>query len=211
MRITSGSYRGRRIACPPGVIRPAMDRMRESLFSALGPIEGLSFLDLFSGSGVMGLEAASRGAAGIRLVEKDIGKKRVMLQNIAIADQDIRISFMPVERFIRSWKEHFDIIYLDPPFDYRYKLQLLENLLSSRLLTPTTRILIHYPREDNLPDRIKPAARISGTVAASSTNAVGSPAIVANAAGADGLIRTDRREYGRSWVGWYVPENSSPA
>ena len=182
MRITSGLYRGRRVACPPGVIRPAMDRMRESLFSALGPIEGRSFLDLFSGSGVMGLEAASRGAVSIRLVEKDTGKKRVILQNLEIAEQDIRISFMPVERFIRSWKASFDIIYLDPPFDYRYKLQLLEQLAASRLLKPTTRILIHYPREDDLPGQIAAAT------------AAGRP-----------LIRTDRREYGRSWVGWYEP------
>ena len=57
MRITGGKYRGRRIVCPPGVIRPAMDRMRESLFSILGNLEGISFLDLFSGSGLVGEKA----------------------------------------------------------------------------------------------------------------------------------------------------------
>jgi 16S rRNA (guanine966-N2)-methyltransferase len=54
MRITGGEYRGRIVKCPPGVIRPAMDRMRESLFSILGNLEGKSFLDIFSGSGVVG-------------------------------------------------------------------------------------------------------------------------------------------------------------
>lgn len=181
MRITAGTYRSRRVACPPGVIRPAMDRMRESLFSSLGPIEGRSFLDIFSGSGIMGLEAASRGARPVRLVEKDTGKKQVMLQNLAIADQHIPICFMSAERFIQAWRERFDIIYLDPPFDYAHKQELLERLASSRLLNPTTRILIHYPREDKLPENIPP--RKKGIQ----------------------LQRTDLRKYGRSWVGLYEP------
>jgi 16S rRNA (guanine966-N2)-methyltransferase len=74
MRITGGQYRGRVVKCPPGVIRPAMDRMRESLFSILGSLEGMSFLDMFSGSGVVGLEAASRGAKPVHVVEKDFKK-----------------------------------------------------------------------------------------------------------------------------------------
>ena len=60
MRITGGRYNGRTVKCPKGIIRPAMDRMRESMFSILGPMDGLSYLDLFSGSGSVGLEAASR-------------------------------------------------------------------------------------------------------------------------------------------------------
>ncbi len=71
MRVTGGMYRGRRIDCPPGDIRPAMDRMRVSLFAVLGDLSGTSFLDLFSGSGVIGVEAASRGAAPVVLVERD--------------------------------------------------------------------------------------------------------------------------------------------
>ena len=77
MRITGGKYRSRVVKCPPGVIRPAMDRMRESMFSILGDLRDLSFLDVFSGSGVIGLEAASRGSTDIQLVELDSGKKKV--------------------------------------------------------------------------------------------------------------------------------------
>ena len=64
MRITGGRYCGRKVIIPQGEleIRPAMDRMRESLFAILGPLDGISFCDLFSGSGCVGLEAASRGA-----------------------------------------------------------------------------------------------------------------------------------------------------
>ena len=78
MRITGGQYVRRNIICPPGIIRPAMDRMRESLFSILGPLDGTSFLDLFSGSGCVAIEAASRGASPIHLVEGDRGKKETI-------------------------------------------------------------------------------------------------------------------------------------
>ena len=71
MRITGGELRGRIIKCPDGIIRPAMDKMRESVFSILGDLSGKSFLDLFSGSGTIAIEACSRGADFIELVEKD--------------------------------------------------------------------------------------------------------------------------------------------
>ena len=83
MRITGGKYCRRNVACPPGVIRPAMDRMRESLFSILGDLSGLSFLDLFSGSGCVAIEAASRGASPIHLVEMDRGKKETIEKNLS--------------------------------------------------------------------------------------------------------------------------------
>ena len=77
MRITGGKYCGRKVIIPNGEleIRPAMDRMRESLFAILGPLDGVSFCDLFSGSGCVGLEAASRGAKLVHLVEMDRAKK----------------------------------------------------------------------------------------------------------------------------------------
>ena len=100
MRITGGIYRGRRIDCPPGVIRPAMDCMRESLFSILGDLSGESFLDLFSGSGCVGIEAASRGAATVHLVEKDKLKLATIKANISfVKDCDIKVFLTDVMRF----------------------------------------------------------------------------------------------------------------
>mgnify|MGYP001554263649 CR=1 FL=1 len=174
MRITAGTYRSRRVACPPGIIRPAMDRMRESLFSILGPIAGMSFLDVFSGSGIMSLEAASRGASRIHLVEKDKGKRNVLLKNLEIAQENISCSFLPAERFIRSWKEAFDIIYLDPPFDYPQKERLLKMISSSSILKDDSRVLIHFPKEDKIPSEIQR------------------------------LICTDERSYGRSQLRFYT-------
>ena len=84
MRITGGVLRGRKIDCPVGIIRPAMDKMKESVFSILGDIEEHSFLDLFSGSGSIALEASSRGANPVVLVEKDKIKFNTIKKNIQI-------------------------------------------------------------------------------------------------------------------------------
>ena len=88
MRITGGVLKGRSIKCPDGIIRPAMDKMKESVFSILSDITDLSFLDLFSGSGSIALEASSRGANPVTLVEKDrikidIKAKKLILEEKA--------------------------------------------------------------------------------------------------------------------------------
>jgi 16S rRNA (guanine966-N2)-methyltransferase len=161
MRITGGTLRGRQVLCPPGVIRPAMDRMRESLFSILGALPGYSFLDLFSGSGMMALEAHSRGASPVRAVERDKGKREVILKNFNLANDSISLSLMPVERFVVQWKQEFDIIYLDPPFDYRFKMDLLKKLAKSKLIHTETKVLIHFPMEDELEDKIESRLELS--------------------------------------------------
>lgn len=106
MRVTGGEYGGRRIAVPPGEIRPAMDRMRESLFSILtsgyGTLEGLTVLDLFSGSGSMALEALSRGARSAVLVERDRGKAAVIRANLAhVQAARWRLVIAPAERYVK--------------------------------------------------------------------------------------------------------------
>ncbi|GHV71251.1 hypothetical protein AGMMS49928_22220 [Spirochaetia bacterium] len=101
MRITGGILRGRQVKVPEGIIRPAMDRMRESVFGVLGDLTGMSFLDLFSGSGIIALEAASRGAAPVEAVEADRLKRKTLLENAALAPQGIRCRFMAAELYIR--------------------------------------------------------------------------------------------------------------
>lgn len=153
MRITGGSLSGRRVVCPPGTIRPAMDRMRESLFSTLGDLTALSFLDLFSGSGLVALEAYSRGARPVLLVEKDPGKRRVILENLAGLDPAPRLLVQPVERFIARNRTPYELVYLDPPFSYRFKDDLLRRLTRSRTVARETRILIHAPSAEVLAQR----------------------------------------------------------
>ncbi|MDR2103944.1 MAG: RsmD family RNA methyltransferase [Treponema sp.] len=178
MRITGGILGGRRIAVPEGIIRPAMDRMRESVFSILGDISHCSFLDLFSGSGIIALEAASRGAAPIEAVEMDPLKRKTLLKNVSISPVRIRCRFMAVELYIKRAKTAFDIIFCDPPFPYKFRGALIRDIALSPLMGEGSRLLIHRPREEKygeLPEH---------------------------------LNSEDRREYGRSVVDFFVRVNN---
>jgi len=148
MRITGGKYRGRRIVCPPGVIRPAMDRMRESLFSILGNLEGISFLDLFSGSGLVGIEAASRGAAPVHLVEMDRGKKSTITQNLEMVETEHRLFLMRVEKFIKLARRRYTIVYADPPFPMPGKQELTAAISGAGLVAQEGLFIIHHPAEE---------------------------------------------------------------
>lgn len=181
MRITGGKLKGRIIKCPDGIIRPAMDRMRESVFSILGDLDGKSFLDLFSGSGTIAIEAVSRGAAHVELCEKDKIKVNTVLENVSIAEKEVGVKiqchFMPVEYFIKRCKSSFDLIFFDPPFPYKYHAQLIEQADKNNMLNPTGTILVHRPEEHFMPDTI------------------------------GRLTRTDQRVYGRSIVDFYTYVN----
>lgn len=148
MRITGGLYRGRVITCPPGEIRPAMDRMRESLFSILGNISHQSFLDLFSGSGLVGIEAASRGAEPVHLVEMDGGKRKTILGNISFVESDIKLFLANVLRFLPQAKRRYDIIYADPPFPMKGKQKIAQLVADHTILEPEGLFIIHYPAEE---------------------------------------------------------------
>ena len=174
MRITGGRLRGRTVQCPPGEIRPAMDRMRESLFSMLGDLEGRSFADLFSGSALVGLEAYSRGAWPVVLVEKDRAKRAVIEDNLHDLEPRPRVYVEPVERFVQRAREHFSIVYLDPPFPYAYKADILARVAKSGLVAPETLVIMHAPRRDRLES---PSPR---------------------------LILQDKRSYGNSQLWWYT-------
>ena len=177
MRITGGKLKGRIIKCPDGVIRPAMDRMRESVFSILGDLTGKSWLDLFSGSGTIALEAVSRGATQVELCEKDKIKVNTVLENVKIAESEcgvkVQCHFMPVEYFIKRCKKSFDFIFFDPPFPYKFHEQLVKEAGKKNMLNPDGIILVHRPEEHSMPDEI------------------------------GRLHRTDKRVYGRSIVDFY--------
>ncbi len=195
MRITGGSLRGRTVVCPPGIIRPAMDRMRESFFAILGDLDGLSFLDLFTGSGCIGLEAYSRGAYPVRCVEKDGGKREIIFKNLSLAERRIELSIMPAERFVKAWKESFDRIFLDPPFDYPFKAELLRRLLESRLVQAGSQIFMHFPDDDDIPAEIRALGTGSDPSTLGTLEAAGRR-----------LIMERQKLYGRSVLNFYRVE-----
>ncbi len=149
MRITGGQYLRRNIVCPPGVIRPAMDRMRESLFSILGDLTGCSFLDLFSGSGCVAIEAASRGASPIHLVEMDRGKKATIEKNLSFVNEEKHLFMMDAGRYIASCLLQYDIVYADPPFPMDGKVELAEKIAAKHIVKSGGLFIIHYPAEES--------------------------------------------------------------
>jgi 16S rRNA (guanine(966)-N(2))-methyltransferase RsmD len=157
-----------------------MDRMRESVFAVLGDISGLSFLDIFSGSGIIALEAASRGAVDLEAVEMDGQKRKTLLENVSISPVRITCRFMAAELYVKRAKRGFDIIFCDPPFPYRFKWELIEHIAASPLVKNGSRLLLHRPRQDF---RENPPPF---------------------------LVREDRREYGRSVVDFFRGLKSDP-
>jgi 16S rRNA (guanine(966)-N(2))-methyltransferase RsmD len=134
-----------------------MDRMRESVFATLGDMSELSFLDLFSGSGVIALEAASRGASTIDAVEKDAVKRKTLLENVAMSPVRINCHFLAVELYVRRAKDQrsFDLIFCDPPFSYSFKWELVKAIAVSPLMSSASRLVLHRPREDRPPESLE--------------------------------------------------------
>ena len=133
---------------PPGTVRPTMDRMRESIFGMLGPLDGVRFLDLFGGSGAVALEAASRNAELVVTVERDRRNEKVLRENISLANETVEAVFLPAEQYVKRGSEAFDIIYVDPPFDYGHSADLLSRIGRSRLVHSGTLVLIHHPGDE---------------------------------------------------------------
>lgn len=120
MRIIAGQFRGRRLTTPPGNdTRPTADRVRESLFSILGPLPGARVLDLFAGSGALGLEALSRGAATATFVERAPAALKAIRANLAALEATARVHDRDVVAFVRDASQAggpYDLVFLDPPY-----------------------------------------------------------------------------------------------
>jgi 16S rRNA (guanine966-N2)-methyltransferase len=131
IRIIAGDYRGRRleVADRPG-LRPTPDRVRETLFNWLGQrLDGLSCLDLFSGSGALGFEAASRGAARVVMVENDRAAFQALKTALAaIGAKQVELVFGDAFDFLGNSREEFDVVFLDPPFGQNALASALERL-----------------------------------------------------------------------------------
>lgn len=122
-RIVAGAGRGRPLGVPAGRgTRPTSDRAREALFSTLGglvDLAGARFLDLYAGSGAVGLEALSRGAGEVVLVENDAGAARMIGDNMtALGLPGARVVRDSVERFLETTPEAFDVVFADPPYEH---------------------------------------------------------------------------------------------
>jgi 16S rRNA (guanine966-N2)-methyltransferase len=153
LRIIGGRHRGRRLRFPGGVaIRPTPDRVRETLFNWLQPrIVGARVLDLFAGSGALGLEALSRGAAHATFLEVDRSAAGA-IETLAREWHEVSVAVECVDALQwlarRQPAEKFDIVFVDPPFDAKLQAAVLEALDSRQLLAPDARVYVeHRARE----------------------------------------------------------------
>ena len=131
MRIVGGKFRSRRLRIParPG-LRPTPDRVRETLFNWLGQdLQGLACLDLFAGSGALGFEAASRGAARVVMVERDrVALAALEKSRAELSAGEVEIVAGDAEHYLARSRERFDVVFLDPPFRANILPELLEKL-----------------------------------------------------------------------------------
>jgi 16S rRNA (guanine966-N2)-methyltransferase len=156
MRIIAGEFRGRRLQAPRGQgIRPTSDRAREALFNVLEhgtpPVRGARFLDLFSGTGAVGLEAHSRGADEVVLVENDRVALQLAQANLARlgSPASVRLLARDATR-LGPAPRRFDLVFLDPPYRSSLAGAALENLLRHGWLGADARIVVELATTDDL-------------------------------------------------------------
>jgi 16S rRNA (guanine(966)-N(2))-methyltransferase RsmD len=157
MRIIAGKYRSRTLAAPTGLLtRPTSDRLRETLFNVLAPrISGASFMDLYAGSGAVGMEALSRGAAHVEFVERAEPALRVLRSNLARLGltAGFRLHTGGAGAVLRKMKPAaaFDVVFLDPPYDaaqeYAATLGLLGGAATGLLADGAMVIAEHRKKE----------------------------------------------------------------
>ena len=118
MRVVAGEFKGRRLVAPRGTrTRPTADRVREALFSMLGDVSGARVLDLYAGSGALGIEALSRGAESAIFVERDRAALTALGRNLEATGARGEVRRQDVARFLARPEGTFDLVFCDPPYD----------------------------------------------------------------------------------------------
>lgn len=157
MRILSGIFKGRPIEAPKG-IRPTQDTVRKSLFDILGDLRGCAVLELCAGSGSVGLEAASRGAAEVVFIENNYHNLAVLRKNIeGLKATGCSLYGQDAQQAVRRLHERgrvFDLVFLDPPYYTDLAKKLLQILGAYDIVAPTGQIIAQHFKKDCMPEKI---------------------------------------------------------
>ncbi len=188
MRITGGQLRGRSVQCPEGLaVRPTASKVRQAFFNILSErIDQASFLDLFAGSGLMGFEAASRGAGLVTFVEESKKQALSIRKSIQLFEKELTqasegtFSAEVVISDVRKVWPHingfsYNIVFADPPYKKKYGEKILEGIMSHNLLADGGLIVLEHMRDDPQ----SPGMNLSG------------------------LSRVDYREYGQTALSFF--------
>lgn len=157
MRVITGTAKGRRLITPEGndIVRPTSEKVKEAIFSAIQfDIEGRRVLDLFAGSGQLGIEALSRGAESAVFIDASSTSVDIIKKNLEATDLEnkARVIRGDYKVFLNSCKDAFDIIFLDPP----YNKGLLEDALQSvvKIASDYAVIICEHPIDARLDDKV---------------------------------------------------------
>lgn len=150
MRVTGGALGGRRLRVPRRGVRPTSDRVRESTFSILGDVTDFGVLDLFAGSGVLGVEALSRGARDAVFVERSPAALEIVrrnLEDLGLAERSrtLRMDASRAVRRLGAEGARLDLVFVDPPYEDDVE-PLLRLLASSGILAPQGRVVLERRR-----------------------------------------------------------------
>ena len=161
MRIIAGKARGKKLKTPDGDhIRPTLDRIRENIYNMIGTgIRGSVFLDLFSGTGAMGIEALSRGANKVYFVDSDRRSYELTQYNIKSArlEENALIYNMEAERALEQFESQgvkFDIIFLDPPYNKGIVQKILQQLEKYNIMQDEGTAIVETDRSEETPESI---------------------------------------------------------
>jgi 16S rRNA (guanine966-N2)-methyltransferase len=161
VRIIAGEFRGRRLVSPRGrSIRPTADRVREAIFNIISMhLAGARVLDLYAGTGALGLEALSRGAAGAVFIDQDAAAVRLIHENIrrcGVRDRT-RVIHQPISQALkilaagRGGPELFDMVFLDPPYGKGLLQAVLIELTELEIVAPECRAIAEHHDSESLP------------------------------------------------------------
>jgi len=159
MRIIAGGLRGRDLGTVPEGVRPTADRVRESLFSVLGSVEGLRVLDLCAGTGALGLEAHSRGADAVLFVERSRSVARALsarLSDLGLAGEpslriEVADALTAIEKLAEASEPAFDLVFFDPPYAASDREGILAALFASPVAAPRATVVVEGSRRHPLP------------------------------------------------------------
>ncbi|HEV2835883.1 MAG TPA: 16S rRNA (guanine(966)-N(2))-methyltransferase RsmD [Pyrinomonadaceae bacterium] len=159
MRVIAGQFKGRNLKSPPSMdVRPTSDRLRETLFNVIaGRVPGARFLDLCAGTGAVGIEALSRGAAHATFVDRSRRSCQLIEANLELCkvpEEQRDIYCSEVIEFVKQSGDHeWDIIFLDPPYNMNY-LRIVDLLASSTILSDSGLLIVEHHHKTKLPESI---------------------------------------------------------
>lgn len=151
MRVVAGEFKGRRLHAPRGArTRPTADRVREALFSMLGDVSGARVLDLYAGSGALGIEALSRGAESAVFVERDRRALAALRRNLEAVGAEAEVRQQDVAGFLAHPEGTFDLVLCDPPYDDAPRVAVALSDALPAMLTEDARIVTESDKRNPL-------------------------------------------------------------